>query len=148
MYNVPLDTDSYYLWFFCRFMTVVKQAVERLDNMEESYSSVLTRLGVRHSANIAFCSEYFKLFTQSMLYIWQYNLKGKIHALCDALHLTAHSVHSDSFLNKQFVVPMLSSGSVTPPPQPPACKNCHKRNGDWMWRLILHISWTPLSEVS
>ena len=58
-------------------MAVVKQAVERLDNMEDSYSSVLIRLGVRHSANIAFCSENFKLFTQSMLYIWQYYLKGK-----------------------------------------------------------------------
>ena len=60
----------------CRFM-----AVEHLDNMEDSYSSMLICLGVRHSANIAFCSEKFKLFTRSMLYIWQYNLKGKIETL-------------------------------------------------------------------
>ena len=58
-------------------MTVVKQAVERLDNIDESYASVLLRLGIRHSANISFCSDNFKLFTQAMLYIWQYNLKGR-----------------------------------------------------------------------
>lgn len=54
----------------------MKQAVEHLDNMEESYSSVLICLGIRHSTNMSFCSNNFKLFTQSMLYIWQCNLKG------------------------------------------------------------------------
>lgn len=66
----------------CRFMTVMKQAVERLESIEESFSPVLLQLGATHARNNMFSSENFALFIQSMLYIWQRNLKDQMTPEC------------------------------------------------------------------
>ena len=69
-------------------MTVVKQAVERLDTMEYSFAPVLCHLGARHTVNSNFCSDNFSLFMKSILFIWNAVLKvGQIyfpHIECSA----------------------------------------------------------------
>ena len=56
-------------------MTVVKQAVERLETMEISFAPILCHVGARHAPNSKFCSDNFALFMKSMLYIWSTVLK-------------------------------------------------------------------------
>ena len=65
-----------------RFMTVMKQAVERLDSIEESFSPVLFQLGATHARHNMFSSENFALFVQCMLYIWELHLKDKMTPEC------------------------------------------------------------------
>ncbi len=72
-------------------MVVVKQAVERLDNMEESFAPVLIKLGARHSVNADFSAEYFAVFIQSMLYIWKSVLKDKMTPECTVAWRTLFS---------------------------------------------------------
>ncbi len=54
---------------------VIKQAVERLDNLEASYAQVLVRLGSMHTRNRDFCTENFAIFTDALLYIWKQRLQ-------------------------------------------------------------------------
>ena len=61
---------------------VVKQAVERLENMEESFAPVLIKLGARHSANVDFSADNFTVFIKSLLYIWKSVLKDKMTPEC------------------------------------------------------------------
>ena len=70
------DKCSYGYYF--RFMTVVKQAVERLETMEISFAPILCHVGARHAPNSKFCSDNFALFMKSMLYIWSTVLKVSI----------------------------------------------------------------------
>lgn len=59
-------------------MVVIKQAVERLDDLETSYGQVLVRLGSIHARNRDFCTDNFALFTDALLYIWKQRLQDKL----------------------------------------------------------------------
>ncbi len=69
-----------FLSFSFRFMMVIKQAVERLDYLEVSYSPALLYVGARHQENKQFCIENFWLFKDSILYIWRQVLREKFTA--------------------------------------------------------------------
>ena len=63
-------------------MVVIKQAVERLDDLETSYGQVLVRLGSIHARNKDFCKDNFALFTDALLYIWKQRLQDKLTEEC------------------------------------------------------------------
>ena len=58
-------------------MLVIRQAVERLDCLEVSYSQVLLYVGARHQENKQFCIDNFSLFRDSILFIWKRVLRDK-----------------------------------------------------------------------
>ena len=58
-------------------MQVIRQAVERLDFLDVSYSPALLYVGARHQENKQFCIENFWLFKDSILYIWRQVLREK-----------------------------------------------------------------------
>ena len=59
-------------------MVVIKQAVERLDDLETSYAQVLVRLGSIHARNQDFCTDNFALFSDALIYIWKQRLQDKL----------------------------------------------------------------------
>ena len=75
-------------------MVVIKQAVERLDDLETSYGQVLVRLGSIHARNRDFCIDNFALFTDALLYIWKQRLQDKLTEEClQAWKLLFHYVN-------------------------------------------------------
>ena len=63
-------------------MAVVKQAVENMDDMEESFAPVLLKLGARHSANIDFSVDNFAVFIESLLATWNSELTDQMTPEC------------------------------------------------------------------
>ena len=59
-------------------MMVIKQAVERLDCLEASYSHALLHVGAKHRNYKEFCIENFSLFKESILFVWKQVLKEKL----------------------------------------------------------------------
>ena len=71
---------SYFI--FSRFMAIVKQTVERLDTLEESFAPVLLQLGAMHSAKADFSAENIAVFIESLLFAWKSVLKDKMTPEC------------------------------------------------------------------
>ena len=63
-------------------MAIVKQTVERLDTLEESFAPVLIQLGASHSIRADFSTENFALFIESLISVWTSILKEKMTPEC------------------------------------------------------------------
>ncbi len=63
-------------------MEHVRDAVEQLDTLEETYSPVLIGLGRGHPPNVNFKLDDITLFIQSVLSVWKSVLQEKMTSEC------------------------------------------------------------------
>ena len=63
-------------------MTIIKQAVERLDRMEESLAQVLIQLGAKHPYKADFSPAKVAVFNQAVLSVWKSVLQDKMTPEC------------------------------------------------------------------
>ncbi|XP_064596366.1 neuroglobin-like [Liolophura sinensis] len=60
-----------------RFMQAVGAAVDNIDDLDEALRPLLIGLGRQHIHFKGFRPDYFNAFTESMMYVWQQELKEK-----------------------------------------------------------------------
>ncbi len=72
-------------------MAIVKQTVDRLDNLEESFTPVLLQLGAMHSYKANFSADNFSVFLESLLFTWDSVLMDKMTPECTVAWRTVFS---------------------------------------------------------
>ncbi len=58
------------VYYLCRFMAIIEQAVANLDTLDEDFAPVLIQLGARHPIRADFSADKAAAFVQSVLAIW------------------------------------------------------------------------------